>query len=319
MNRCYCFLVVWLLLQSSVADSIVASNLVDGCTQAKLIYSEACRYTNAEHRKRAFEKAVELCPNYAEAHNNLADALETLALIEKPFTPENVKLKNQLIDRSITEYRKALTIRPDLLPAHIGLASNYFRTGQYEAALIHLKRASEIKPSDPSITELTGEVRQALNERRSGPIQASEIISQCKQLSNAKSHGVKLMGFEGTTVAKGRQKFDNILFDEWSSEVNRPESLTQLDEIGKAFSAKELGNYSFIVEGHTDHRGDYQRNVTLSEDRANQVKKFLTEKYSIEGTRIQTIAYGPNRPLSPGDSPENLQKNRRVEIVFVGK
>ncbi len=57
------------------------------------------------------------------------------------------------------------------------------------------------------------------------------------------------MGFADRTVVKDRLRFDNILFDEWSPQLNREEATQQLHEIGKALSSSQLADTDFVVEG----------------------------------------------------------------------
>jgi len=56
------------------------------------------------------------------------------------------------------------------------------------------------------------------------------------------------MGVEDYTV-KDRQSFDNILFKGHSAQIIAGE---QLDEIAKALKSDDLGNFQFIIEGHTN-------------------------------------------------------------------
>ena len=63
------------------------------------------------------------------------------------------------------------------------------------------------------------------------------------------------------------------------------------------------------VAGHTDRIGEPQKNLVLSEQRAEAVKAYLV-KAGVEAARIRTVGYGDARPLYP--SPD--ARNRRVEV-----
>ncbi|TGE24514.1 OmpA family protein [Hymenobacter aquaticus] len=63
------------------------------------------------------------------------------------------------------------------------------------------------------------------------------------------------------------------------------------------------------ISGHTDRIGEPQKNLLLSEQRAEAVKSFLV-KAGIAAARLSTTGYGDTRPLYP--SPD--ARNRRVEI-----
>ncbi|MCB2410080.1 OmpA family protein [Hymenobacter lucidus] len=66
------------------------------------------------------------------------------------------------------------------------------------------------------------------------------------------------------------------------------------------------------VLGHTDRIGEPQKNLVLSEQRAQVVKQYLVQA-GIAAERIGTAGYGDTRPLYP--SPD--ARNRRVEVQLV--
>ncbi len=68
------------------------------------------------------------------------------------------------------------------------------------------------------------------------------------------------------------------------------------------------------VEGHTDSRGSAAHNKSLSERRANSVVAYLVGK-GINADRLSAIGYGEAAPVAPNDTPENMYKNRRVDLV----
>jgi outer membrane protein OmpA-like peptidoglycan-associated protein len=68
------------------------------------------------------------------------------------------------------------------------------------------------------------------------------------------------------------------------------------------------------IRGHTDNTGKHDKNVKLSLDRAESVKAWLVNK-GIPANRISTKGFGPDSPVAPNDTPENKQKNRRIEFV----
>lgn len=70
------------------------------------------------------------------------------------------------------------------------------------------------------------------------------------------------------------------------------------------------------LEGHTDNRGSREYNIGLGERRSQTVRRMLL----IQGAstdQIQTVSFGEERPASLGDSEEDHQLNRRVEITYV--
>ncbi len=95
-----------------------------------------------------------------------------------------------------------------------------------------------------------------------------------------------------------------------------PEFIKKLREL--AVYLRENPELKIIVEGHTDSSGPEWYNLELSKKRAEMVKDYLVIVEGISSDRITTIGYGESRPLYPNDTPENMARNRRVEIKTEG-
>lgn len=78
----------------------------------------------------AIQKATELMPEKAEAHNNLGNALKDLGQL----------------DDAVASYRRALEIKPDFTEAHCNLGNTLQNLGQLEGAVASYRRALAIKP-----------------------------------------------------------------------------------------------------------------------------------------------------------------------------
>jgi OOP family OmpA-OmpF porin len=80
--------------------------------------------------------------------------------------------------------------------------------------------------------------------------------------------------------------------------------------------SKFLKTYPYLVvyiDGHTDKTGTDAHNNTLSEERAEAVKRFLVED-GVDATRLKTRGYGETSPIDL--SNDNSLANRRVEITI---
>jgi peptidoglycan-associated lipoprotein len=65
------------------------------------------------------------------------------------------------------------------------------------------------------------------------------------------------------------------------------------------------------VEGHADERGTRDYNLALGARRANAVRDFLISE-GVDGSRLQTISYGKERPVSLCSEEACWSKNRRT-------
>ncbi|MDR2081776.1 MAG: OmpA family protein [Campylobacteraceae bacterium] len=70
------------------------------------------------------------------------------------------------------------------------------------------------------------------------------------------------------------------------------------------------------TEGHTDALGSKWYNIKLSQKRAVAVKNKLVE-YGITASRIETKAFGEDKPLKTNATEEGRAANRRVDILFI--
>jgi chemotaxis protein MotB len=112
---------------------------------------------------------------------------------------------------------------------------------------------------------------------------------------------------------------DRILFRSGSAEILR-EGQTVLDKLGGAIAT---GDERIRIEGHTDDvpigeklKQKYFSNWELAGARAASVVRYFEHRHAIDPTRLEAVAFSMHRPVVPNDTPENRQRNRRVEIVL---
>ncbi len=118
------------------------------------------------------------------------------------------------------------------------------------------------------------------------------------------------------TVESCQQQFnmlldEPILFDS-DKETIRSESYLLLGRL--ATIAKSCLTYSIEISAHTDADGTTAYNLDLSERRAQAVREYLLRE-GVAGTNLKAVGYGETKPIAPNDTPENKQKNRRVEFT----
>ncbi|HPO15753.1 MAG TPA: OmpA family protein [Candidatus Hydrogenedentes bacterium] len=102
----------------------------------------------------------------------------------------------------------------------------------------------------------------------------------------------------------------NVNFDN-DSAVIKPEFTAELDEVAGVL--KNNPNVRISVDGHTDSNASDEYNLKLSERRAAAVKDALIQR-GIDAARLEAKGFGESKPMAPNDSPENMYKNRRVEL-----
>jgi outer membrane protein OmpA-like peptidoglycan-associated protein len=91
-----------------------------------------------------------------------------------------------------------------------------------------------------------------------------------------------------------------------------PIAQEKLSEVAKA--VKDQGYKSLLVEGHTDAQGSADKNMVLSQQRAEAVRSYLISQ-GIPSDKIRAQGIGSSRPVADNGSAEGRANNRRVEIV----
>ncbi|MBL9004667.1 MAG: OmpA family protein [Myxococcales bacterium] len=70
------------------------------------------------------------------------------------------------------------------------------------------------------------------------------------------------------------------------------------------------------VEGHTDNKGQADKNRDLSNRRAKSVVKYLVD-HGIDAGRLEAMGYGPDRPIADNKTEKGRAKNRRTDFRIV--
>ena len=89
------------------------------------------------------------------------------------------------------------------------------------------------------------------------------------------------------------------------------------DEVNKVGDyMKKYPTTTALIEGHTDNVGSPELNMKLSQKRAENVVKYLVDKFGIEASRLSAKGYGSTRRIAYNNTPEGRQKNRRINAVI---
>jgi outer membrane protein OmpA-like peptidoglycan-associated protein len=118
---------------------------------------------------------------------------------------------------------------------------------------------------------------------------------------------------EIATIVKDKPKIDLEINFEYNSADISAKSLPSVQALGRALSNPDLKGSTFVVAGHTDAAGGEAYNQELSERRADSIKRYLVDKYGINGTDLVTVGYGKSKLKDP--SQPMAEVNRRVQVV----
>lgn len=104
---------------------------------------------------------------------------------------------------------------------------------------------------------------------------------------------------------------DKVFFETGKATIKQ-ESFGLLDQVALVLRTNPQVT-KIEIAGHTDSRGNDDANMKLSQERAESVAKYLTDK-GIASERLVAKGYGETKPLEDGRSRAALAKNRRVEF-----
>lgn len=178
----------------------------------------------------------------------------------------------------------------------------------------------EDKPAE--ITSLGLARAEELRRLLSDEVPADRILIKARQV--AAPEGAKERGFYGidfkwldadkTTAATLEQFSDRVIIRFPYNSVQKdyePEVDAYLVKLAERIvESKE----KVSITGHTDDSGEEEYNNKLGMERAESIRKFLSDKgVSEEQMRVQSK--GETQPVAANDTDENRHANRRVEVV----
>ena len=103
-------------------------------------------------------------------------------------------------------------------------------------------------------------------------------------------------------IAKEKPSIDLEIYFNYNSAQITSKAVPDLMNLGRALSSAELKGGTFLVGGHTDAKGGEVYNQRLSERRAEEVKRFLMQKFGLASEGLVTAGYGKEQLKDVGQS-----------------
>jgi len=101
------------------------------------------------------------------------------------------------------------------------------------------------------------------------------------------------------------------IYFEYDQDAIRPDAQSTLER--KAAILLANPGLRIRIAGNADERGSDEYNLVLGTKRATAAKRFFESK-GIDGSRIDIISYGEERPVDPASNEGAWAKNRRDEF-----
>jgi outer membrane protein OmpA-like peptidoglycan-associated protein len=140
-----------------------------------------------------------------------------------------------------------------------------------------------------------------------------DATDHCPDRPGAPSPNPRLNGCPGLVqILDGQVRINRPVFFATNRDTILPRSNAVLRAVADALAATPAIR-RVSVEGHTDNVGPADRNLDLSQRRADSVRRWLTD-HGIDASRLEARGFGADRPLRPNVTARNRAANRRVEF-----
>ena len=182
-----------------------------------------------------------------------------------------------------------------------------------------LRSAQALKATvDPIEAEMNEKLRQqqAEQERLAGQVEENRALTAQAQASADKAQ--QTADYANNRI-NGLDDFDplktvTVYFNTGSSALG-PKAKATIDEAAAWVKTQNTKGWVMAVIGYADTTGNSQRNIDLSERRANAVIYYIVSKYKMPLNRlVQPFGYGQLEPVAENKTKAGRAKNRRVEI-----
>ena len=100
-----------------------------------------------------------------------------------------------------------------------------------------------------------------------------------------------------------------VLF-ETDSHIVRPQYYSEIKKL--ADFMRDYPSSKVVIEGHTDNSGSQEYNQKLSQNRAQAITEILVYSFRVKKSRIETIGYGEQHPITSNHTHIGKRSNRRV-------
>jgi outer membrane protein OmpA-like peptidoglycan-associated protein len=178
---------------------------------------------------------------------------------------------------------------------------------------------TRISAAEQNAQRLSGQLEElaaVANTARGGAKAAQETADTALAAAKAASAEVQATNDRITQIDNYEARQNIAVNFKVNSAVLSAEAKAALDEI--AAQAKNEKGYLIQVTGYASADGGKMANRTLSERRADAVRRYLAENHDIPLHRmINPFGFGELKPVAENDTRDGRKQNRRVEVAIL--
>ncbi len=192
-------------------------------------------------------------------------------------------------------------------------------TGCATKTYVQQEVAKATQASDTKIGEVQKQVEttqmDVANLKKADTAQGQEIAKLSDTAKEALARAQ-----EAGKLAKGKFLYEVTLTDEAVKfGFNQAELSAEAKAALDAFASRVKGenkNVFVEVQGHTDGVGSEKYNLTLGQERAEVVMRYLSMQ-GIPLHRMNVISYGEYKPVADNKKADGRAQNRRVTMIVL--
>lgn len=275
-------------------------------TLTLLAAAEAARAALETSEETALTEAERRAAELAQAEALLADEREVSAESQRQvalLNQQTAQLRTQLDDlQGLLDLAEAADVAAQVQIERLGANLNaaLARVASEERARAELEARERVR--------LEAEAQDLERYR-------SEFFGRMREILGER---------EGVEIVGDRFVFDSeVLFPVGSATLGEAgrEQIARVAEVIQDVSGDIPEEIDWIlrVDGHTDRTPlgpgrAFADNWELSQARALSVVRYMIENEGIPANRLAATGFGEYQPIDPGDTPEALARNRRIEL-----
>ena len=268
-------------------------------------------------------QAQDLDTERVQLEKDLAQAEKQIKLAKSSLerTRQVIALEGKVSDtKEVAAAREKIAEALDALKQAQAVDADTHAPEKFATAEEKLKAATEAlgngKTTDSTNYAIEAKAAADQARKEASPKYASTSASQAK-LNRQKALFDALSvvsGAERAMVEGGVTITIVETFDAKGGVTILPAHVGSFDKVASV--AKEYKDFSLVIEGHTDTKGNKTKNLQLSESRAQAVVSHLASQ-GVPPDRMRAVGKGSAAPVADNRSQAGRAKNRRIVILFV--
>ncbi|MEN8134446.1 MAG: OmpA family protein [Thermodesulfobacteriota bacterium] len=218
---------------------------------------------------------------------------------------------------ALVRYRRAISLDAGYAKAYFSIGDIETLQNNYREAVVAYTEGLRLEPGNDRARGSLAKVAVLAKKRGGGAAgsgHAAPVVAPASVAPVSPVVAKKTVGSAKGAAAVAPITRLNVPFQQKSTALSQDARDVLSVVVGQAMTRKDMRGNSFEVGGHTDNRGDAKENYNVSKKRAINVKKYLTEGFGIDSSRLKLVYHGQKKAKVPNTSPANRAINRRVDF-----